>query len=156
MMGHFEYIGPGQFSVFQHALFDGPLDIAAQQECVAAIAKAQDEGVVVLRRIGGDIARGRCQHFDLRPAECQAAAFIERHDPGASFGGLFADQLPDRGRRHGASPDLPGMKIFDQGRQTAGMIFVSVGEGDHIHGPNGAVSEVGPDIILAHIELRTG
>src|SRR5471032_2418426 len=129
---------------------------AGEQEASAAISYAQNQGIVVLRLVVGDVVRKRGEHFDLGASEWEAARGLEGDDAGVYGCGLLADGLPDGALGGSAGPDLPGVEIGDQGGESADMVVVGVGHGDDVQAAEAAFPEIGRDYIFTDIELRGG
>ena len=52
VVGRFEDVGAQRFGLFDHAPLDGPFRVAGEQEGMASVADAQDQGIVVLGGVG--------------------------------------------------------------------------------------------------------
>src|SRR5471030_1457595 len=156
VVGHFEHVDVLELVRIQHLALDLALHVAGEQEAAAAIAYAQNQGIVVLRLVVGDVVRKRGEHFDLGASEWEAARGLEGDDAGVYGCGLLADGLPDGALGGSAGPDFPGVEIGDQGGESADMVVVGVGHGDDVQAAEAAFPEIGRDYIFTDIELRGG
>jgi len=91
---HLEDIGEGDFIFGEHLAFDGALDVAGEQERAGAVADAEDQGVVVVRRVDGDVIGEWGEDVEFGTAEREVSGGDEGDDLDAVAGGAITESEP--------------------------------------------------------------
>lgn len=93
---HLEDVGERDIVLGEHLAFDRALDVAGKQEGAFAIADAEDQGVVVVRGVDGDVIGQRGENVEFGAAESEVSGGGQGDDLDGVAGGAIAESEPAR------------------------------------------------------------